>query len=61
MKTLTTHSKLCELCRHGYDSFLIENINPFCRYKSCHNGKTCSQFKEYKETEDLTYGEKIRN
>ena len=61
MKTLTTNEKLCELCRHGFDSFLIENLNPFCRYKSCHNGKACSQFKEYKKTEDLTYGEKIRN
>ena len=49
MKTLTTNTKLCEKCKNGYDSFLIENINPFCRYKSCHNGKACSHFKEHKE------------
>ena len=59
MKTVTTNTKLCEKCKNGFDSFLIENINPFCRYKSCHNGKACSHFKEHKETEVLTYGKKI--
>ena len=49
MKTPTTNAKLCELCKNGYDSFLIENKNPFCRYKSCHNGKACSHFTEHTE------------
>ena len=61
MKTPTTNAKLCELCKNGYDSFLIENKNPFCRYKSCHNGKACSHFNEHTEKEEISYGEKIRN
>ena len=61
MKTPTTNAKLCELCKNGYDSFLIENKNPFCRYKSCHTGKACSHFTELTEKEENSYGEKIRN
>ncbi len=59
MKKTTNNVPLCEFCTKGFDSFLSNNINPFCRYKSCHNGKTCSHFKKHIETEDKTNGKKI--
>ncbi len=39
--------KLCEDCKKGYDSFLIDGKNPFCTFKACHNGQCCTKFEKY--------------
>ena len=46
MSAKKTAAKLCELCKKGYDSFLINGVNPFCKNKACHNGQSCTKFEK---------------
>lgn len=49
MKVCTPNAKLCENCRYGYDSFLMDNKNPFCRFKNEHHGESCDAYIKYME------------
>lgn len=47
MSTNKKAVKLCEDCKKGYDSFLVNGKNPFCKYRTCHNGQTCTKYEKY--------------
>ena len=51
MKQKDTNIKICENCKYVYDSFLVDNKNPFCRFKERHHGTSCGAFKKYTNTE----------
>lgn len=39
--------RLCENCKKGYDSYLLNGKNPFCKYRHLHNGQSCTKFEKY--------------
>lgn len=51
MKQMNTNKKLCENCKYGYDSFLLDDKNPFCRFKKRHHGTSCDAFIKYTNME----------
>ena len=46
------NEQLCPKCQTGYDTYLLDNKNPFCPYIHCHNGTSCTMFKPLKENTD---------
>ena len=46
------NEQLCPKCQTGYDTYLLDNKNPFCPYIHCHNGTRCTMFKPLKENTD---------
>ena len=46
------NEQLCPKCQTGYDTYLLDNKNPFCPYIHCHKGTSCTMFKPLKENTD---------
>ena len=46
------NEQLCPKCQTGYDTYLLDNKNPFCPYIHCHKGTSCAMFKPLKENTD---------
>ena len=43
------NEQLCPECQTGYDTYLLDDRNPFCPYIQCHNGTSCTMFKPLKK------------
>lgn len=39
-------SLLCPRCQTGLNALLLDPLEPMCPYMSCHNGNSCSQFRQ---------------
>lgn len=37
---------LCPRCQTGLNALLLDLLEPMCPYIGCHNGYSCSQFRE---------------
>lgn len=46
------NEQLCPKCQTVYDTYLLDNKNPFCPYIHCHNVTGCTMFKPLKENTD---------
>ena len=55
------NEQLCPKCQTGYDTYLLDNKNPFCPYIHCHNGTSCAMFKPLKENTDPRTSGLIKN
>lgn len=56
MTNIKNKAVLCENCKHGFNSYLLDNKCPFCPYLHLHTGNSCEKFIKITETEETNNG-----